>query len=137
MSKRKTYLLIIGLLFFVFILWQKNTSNINKILKNPKFTIGIINSDYHHKTTFKPPGHDYYFIVGNETYHGVASTNTECNGKNIGFKFLVIYDAVSNNNFASLCFYPVPDNIRAPKNGWTLNEVPIEIDFERIKNFIK
>lgn len=121
------------LFYFIFIFFDDNSS-IKKMLKNQKYTVGIISSKYHYKTTWKPPGTDFIYRVNLKKYEGLVS-RTSFNV--IGEKYLVIFDSTKITKSSNLIpFYSLPDSIESPPNGWRYDEVPIPIDSVRIRKYV-
>lgn len=100
---------------------------------NPKFTIGIISSDWHSKTTSKPPGKDYSFILKGKKFEHTTPVSKSV--YQLGDRFLVMYDSLKPEKAAILIdYYEIPANISVPKNGWRLDEIPLKVDSQKIMN---
>ena len=109
-----------------------------RMLDHPKFSIGIITSEFHSKTTLKSPGNDFVYYINRIEFKGVTSAGSNCKLKDVGDRFLIIFDSIKvGKSSRLLCNYPIPDSIKAPPDGWRLDEVPIEIDMKRIEAYIK
>lgn len=102
------------------------------MLKQPKFTIAVISSKWHYKTTWKSPGVDFKLRINNEEFERTTRNNLK-----LGDKYLYIYDSLSYNYSGMILLnYPLPDSIQSPKNGWRYDEVPIPIDSVRIRKYV-
>jgi len=103
------------------------------ILKSPKFTVGVISSEWHSKTTLKQPGFDFKYSINLKESQAVTN---QIKIAKIGEKYLVAYDSIKPNAVSFLSIYPLPDSIEPPPNGWRLDEVPIEVDWKKIEEYI-
>ena len=118
-------------LFIIFSIYNE-TKKQKIMLSHYKFTVGIAGK-WHHKTTWKSPGTDYFYEYKGKKYDGVFSYAYAPQGK----KFLVILDSVKPSNSTKLLkFYPLPDSIKIPENGWRKDEVPISINMDSIKKYV-
>src|SRR5690606_20672993 len=106
--KNKNLILIVLLTFGVIINLNLERIKTVRMLNHPKFTIGMITSKYHHKTTFGSDGNDFIYFVNSQKFTGVANF---CAKKEIGDKFIVIYDSIKVSKISKLlCNYPIPDS---------------------------
>lgn len=136
--KNKNYFLIAAIIIALIISFYIGGKKITRMLNHPKFTIGMITSSFHSKTTFKPPGNDFVYYIDRIEFKGVTSAGSNCKYKNVGDRFLVIFDSIKvGKSSRLLCNYPIPDSIKAPPDGWRLDEVPIEMDMKRIEEYLK
>lgn len=118
---------------FMIVSWIKKTQN---MLKNPRFTIGTVSSDWHSKSTFKTAGNDFEYYINGKRYE--FATKSLPRGIPIGEKYLVVFDSTDLDNPSWLLTkYPIPDSIPAPTNGWSLDEIPLPIDWDEIEQEIK
>lgn len=120
----------IFIIFYLFSLRNQKT-----ILKNQKYTLGIITSEFHHKTTGKPAGKDYEYKVRGRKYEKTASRIRT----KIGSKYLIIYDSLHPNRACLLRDYEINKEIKIEykEDGWKPNEVPINIDTIQIRKFVE
>lgn len=99
-----------------------------KMLKNKKFTIGEITSEWHSQSTFKSFGVDYTYIVDDEVFTKQISKDLKK-----GNKYLVVYDSLNPNNAMIIPEYYM--NIyKIPENGWHKEELPIKVSLDFIEN---
>jgi len=117
---------ILGLFFYI------DNNNINNILGKSKYTIAIVSSERHTKSTNKSFGVDYQFYVDGISYSRQTSQNLSK-----GEKFLLIFDSLKPNNCRILVIYPIVDSVSAPVNGWTYDDIPIQINKGEIKEYIQ
>jgi len=132
MIKKNFHLIFIALAIVV-IIYGFFFSNINskRILKYPKYTIAKIISDWHYKNN-TGIGVDYIYYVGNKKYNYTINIDLQKNEK-----YLLIYDSLKPSNCRILGIYPIADSIIAPTNGWRYKEIPIEVDSNEIKEYIR
>jgi len=88
-------ILLIIPIFYIFSIFR-----INKLIKNQKFTIGEISSEWHTKTTNKTFGIDYSYVVKNKKYVGQTKENLK-----ISEKYLVVFDSLNPNNATLISEY--------------------------------
>lgn len=126
MQNRKfiPYLLLIVCIIFFYTL---GTYGKHSLIKNAKFTVATVVSDFHYKNTFGGAGYDYIYFVNNVKYKGGSRGNFFK-----GQKYLVVYD--TTNTSRHLLEFNLTDSIYTlPPNGWKLNEIPFKIDTMLIK----
>ncbi len=92
------------------------------MIKNQKFTIGEISSEWHTKTTNKTFGIDYSYVVKNKKYVGQTKENLK-----ISEKYLVVFDSLNPNNATLISEYGL-NNYKSNFDGWTFKNVPFKID---------
>ena len=133
-KKQKRYF---NIAFFVTIIiatlyiFVKSDIDKQREAKYAKFTVGTIVSEYHHKTTWNPPGRDLVYTVnGNE-----RETTIRIKGK-IGDKYLVIFDSTNYKANTVLEIYPVYGNPIPPASGWTYDNIPLSISKTKVENYL-
>lgn len=106
------------------------------MLENPRFTIGKISISWHSKSTFKTAGNDFEYYLNGKKYEFVTKSLPV--GTPIETYYLVLYDSANLNAPSSILLeYPIPDSIPVPINGWSLKEIPIDINWSEIERKIK
>lgn len=117
----------------IFIICGFMISGINSksLLKNTKYTVATVTSDWHHKNN-TGVGVDYQYYVNQKSYEYTINLDLKKNEK-----YLIAYDSLQPSNCQILEIYPLNQNIISPINGWNLNEVPININGEEILDYIK
>jgi len=131
--KYSLYIIAIFLMiiFILFSLKHEKSGKLN-LINNSKYTIGIITSNWHNKSTTKNFGVDYKYNIQNIQYENQISRDLKLNNK-----YLLVYDSSNISNLSELLLiYPLPDSLEAPINGWKYNEVPISIDSVKIRKYV-
>ena len=122
-NMKPLFLILLIPIFF----WGLSYYWLENRIKNSKFTIGQISSEWHTKSTFKNFGVDYEYKINDKTYSKQISVDLRK-----GNKYLVVYDSLSPKNAVLIPEYDM--NIyNSPKNGWNINELPIKINLDLIK----
>src|SRR5690606_21314193 len=109
--KRKTtinLILLLLLLLFISFLVLKTKKSKSELLKSPKFTVCVISSEWHSKTTFNGPGYDFKYNVNGEKYQSTVNQYDD-NTFRLGRKFLYVYDTSNPNVGYILPIYPLSD----------------------------
>jgi hypothetical protein len=130
--KEKHYLIflifILGFIIFGFI---REKMWFTKMLKNPRYTIGVATTDWHQKNN-NGVGTDYKYY-----FKKVEYLNTTNYSYKKGDSFLIIFDSLKPKNNKVLGFYNIENyliGLKVPDNGWKYNEVPFNIDSLEIRN---
>jgi len=105
--------------------------NSERLLKYAKYTDATVVSEWHHKNN-TGIGVDYEYKVSGRKHEFTINLDLKKNGK-----YLLAYDSLKPGNGQILEMYPLPENIRAPENGWHLNELPFKADRQEILGYIK
>lgn len=132
MIKKNLHILIMSLVVIV-VAYGFVISGINsrRLLKNAKYTVATVTSDWHHKNN-TGVGVDYEYYVNEKSYGYTINLDLKKNEK-----YLIAYDSLKPSNCQILEIYPLTQNIISPINGWNLNELPIKINSEEIFDYIK
>lgn len=104
--------------------------NNKEILKNPKYTVALIVSDWHHKDT-NGIGVDYEYFVNKKRYSSTINLDLKKNER-----YLLIFDSLQPKNNTLLEAYQVNQLFNVPIMGWSFEELPIKVDTVRIKNSV-
>jgi len=128
--KRK-YLLLLAICFFLFLfyLFYKAKEDAKSSWKYSKYTVGYIISNWHQKNN-NGVGTDFIYKVKEVTISKTCDYNLHK-----GTKYLVLYDSLKPSNYIMLGSHQLPDDIKAPYNGWKFNEIPIKIDSADLKKY--
>jgi len=118
-------------IIFIIYMFYVNNRNIDALLKNSKYTVAIVTSEKHAKSTFKSFGHDFEYKLNDEDYMRQTSENLVK-----GQKYLLVFDSLNPKYSMILAIYPIFHEIKIPKNGWKYDEVPMKIDTLKIKKYI-
>lgn len=124
-------LCVFPIVWMIYLYFFSNVE-INHILKNSKYTVTVITSDWHTKSGFKSFGIDYEYHVDGKLY--IKQTLKKLMKSQ---KYLLVFDSLNPQNARILEMYPLYDSINLPENGWTYKQVPISIDSIQIKEYVE
>ncbi|SFN92541.1 hypothetical protein SAMN05421594_4741 [Chryseobacterium oleae] len=99
-------------------------------MENPKYTIALIISDWHHKDT-NGIGVDYEYFVNKRRYSSTINLDLKKNEK-----YLLIFDSLHPKSNALLDAYKIDQLFNLPVKGWSFNELPIKVDTTKIENVV-
>lgn len=127
------FYIIIVLVFYIIISFfaKKDKSS---LLKNIKFTVAIIESDFHYKRTSGGAGYDFIYYVNNIPYHRTVSRG---NYKTYG-KYLIAYDSLKPRNYEIFNHIEITDSMySSPDNGWKIDKIPFKVNTKELLEYIK
>jgi len=131
MMNNKMPLIIISIVIaIIFYGYLDANNNKEQLLKNFKFTVARITSDWHYKND-NGIGVDYEYFVNKNRYSSTVNVDVKKNET-----YLLVYDSIKPRNCLVLEMYPIYDSIEPPKNGWKYEDLPIKVDTLRIKEHI-
>ncbi|PIE50383.1 MAG: hypothetical protein CSA38_02945 [Flavobacteriales bacterium] len=124
-------LFTIGIFFIFYLFLYRVPLDERNLLKNTKYTLAIVTSDWHYKDD-SGVGVDYEYFINDKYYYKTSNIRVRK-----GEKYIIVYDSLNPNTHCLLNNYELSDTIIPPKNGWKYNEVPIPIDSAYIRNIIR
>jgi len=107
---------------------------IRKMLERAKYTVATATTDWHQKNN-NGVGTDYQYEINHEVYSRTTSFSYKK-----GDRFLIIFDSIKPKNSKVLDIYPVEADyvgLKISKNGWKYQEVPFDIDSNKIKKYLE
>lgn len=130
---KKKYLLLLTMCFLLFMLYifYQAKKDAKSAWKYSKYTVGYMTSDWHYKNN-NGAGTDFIYKIKNITISKTCDYNLKK-----GTKYLVMYDSLKPSNYIMLGHHQLPDDIKAPYNGWSFKEVPIKIDSADLKAYFE
>lgn len=128
--KKNKILIFVGLIFSIGVFQLWNNHKLNGILKKQQYTVGMIISKGHTRTTTKNWGKDYEYIIENKKYIRQTSSKVF-----LGKKYLIIYDSLHPKRSMLLNRYEI--NEQYDKKIWSFKEIPFKVDSTYIYNFVK
>ncbi|ALR30732.1 hypothetical protein ATE47_09415 [Chryseobacterium sp. IHB B 17019] len=124
-------ILAFATLLFIIIAFFLSHFNLKDAKKNSKYTVAYITSDWHQKNN-NGVGTDFsYYIDGKRIDRTCASSLKK------GTKYILLYDSIHPKNYIMLYNHKLPNNIKAPSNGWKFKDLPIKIDSNELKAYFK
>lgn len=126
----KKNIVLLGLIIIFFVsAYYFNKYRTNSLQNHYRFSIAEVTSDFHYKN-WNGTGSDFIYYVKNKKYKGGV------NSRNVikGTKYLIAYDNSGKTNrtefFENII---IPENIKPPIEGWSLEEIPFNVDTVFIK----
>lgn len=132
MIKRNLHILVMSIVA-VLIVYGFIISGIDskRLLRNTKYTITTVTSDWHHKNN-TGVGVDYVYYVNGKSYGYTINLDLKKNEK-----YLLAYDSLKPSNCQVLQMYPLTEDVSSPVNGWNLHGIPIKVDSLAIVQYIE